>query len=288
MIEGAICLGSQQYLDEAERRLAEHCADGVAFLMFDGNWWSGGCWSLDHGHAVPYTLESHCRASLDLAQRVNARYPQVLIEMHDMIAGGRTTRFTPLYYKHGLPGSHDENWGFEFMWQPLDDITSGRAHALYDYNLGCNVPLYLHIDLRDDNEHALALWWYASTCRHLGIGGTHADPRVASLQRHAMRRYRSLDRYYKRGEFFGFGEEVHVHVLPDEQGMVVNLFNLSDQVREVGTEIPLERLGLDRDRWYAPRPSHPGDRFDADAGTYTLARRLAPWSPAVVEVRAIA
>ena len=287
-IDGAVCLGSRQYLDAAERRLAEHCADGVAFLMFDGNWWSGGCWSRDHGHAVPYTHEDHCRASLDLAQRVHARYPQVLIEMHDMIAGGRTTRFTPLYYKHGLPASYDENWGFELMWQPLDDITSGRAHALYDYNLGCNVPLYLHIDLRDDNEHALALWWYASTCRHLGIGGTHADPRVAALQRHAMRRYRALDRYYKRGEFFGFGKEVHVHVLPAEHGMVVNLFNLSDQARAVSAEIPLDRLGLDRDRWYAPRPSHPSDRFDADAGTFTLARRMAPWSPAVIEVRAIA
>ena len=286
-IEGSVCLGARQYLDEAERRLAEHCADGVAFLMFDGNWWGGGCWGLDHGHAVPYTLEAHCRASLDLAQRVHGRFPRVLIEMHDMIAGGRPTRFTPVYYKHGLPGSYDENWGFELMWQPLDDLTAGRARALYDYNLGCNVPLYLHIDLRDDNEHALALWWYASTCRHLGIGGTHADPRVAALQRHAMRRYRALDRYYKRGEFFGFGEEVHVHALSHEHGMVVNLFNLSDQAREIGAEIPLDRLGLDRDRWYAPRPSHSSDRFDADAGTYTLARPLAPWSPAVVEVRAI-
>ena len=287
-IEGSVCLGSRQYLDEAERRLAEHCADGVAFLMFDGNWWSGGCWSLDHGHAVPYTHEAHCRASLELAQRLHARFPRVLIEMHDMIAGGRATRFTPVYYKHGLPGSHDENWGFELMWQPLDDLTSGRALSLYDYNLGCNVPLYLHIDLRDDNEHALVLWWYASTCRHLGIGGTHADPRVAALQRHAMRRYRALDRYYKRGEFFGFGQEVHVHVLPEEHGMVVNLFNLSDQARTVGAEIPLDRLGLDRHRWYAPRPSHRGDRFDADAGTYAVARPLPPWSPAVIEVRAVA
>ena len=174
------------------------------------------------------------------------------------------------------------------MWQPLDDLTSGRALSLYDYNLGCSVPLYLHIDMRDGNKHALALWWYASTCRHLGIGGTHADPRVAALQRHAMRRYRALDRYYKRGEFFGFDQDVHVHVLSAEHGMVVNLFNLSDQARTVGAELPLDRLGLDRDRWYAPYPSHRGDRFDADAGTYTLARPLPPCSPAVIEVRAVA
>ena len=62
-----LCLGSRQYLDEAEQRLLAHCADGVAFLMFDGNWWNGGCWNPAHGHPVPYTLADHCRAGLELA-----------------------------------------------------------------------------------------------------------------------------------------------------------------------------------------------------------------------------
>jgi hypothetical protein len=286
-IEGSVCLGSRQYLDTAAERLIEHCADGVAFLMFDGNWWGGDCWSTTHGHPVPYTHEDHCRASLDLAQRIHARFPSVLVEMHDMIAGGRTTRFTPVYYKHGIPRSYDENWGFELMWQPLDDIQTGRARTLYDYNLGCNIPLYLHIDLRDDNEHALALWWYASTCRHLGIGGTHDDPRVASLQRSTMKRYRALDRYFKRGQFFGFGHEVHVHALPDEHSMVVNLFNLSDEPKDVGADIPFDQLGLDPNRWYVPDPGHPTDAFDPSAGTLALRRSLPPWSPAVIEVRAL-
>ena len=65
-----------------------NCADGAAFLMFDGNWWNGGCCDPDHGHPVPYRMEDHIRANLDLARRVHAKYPKVLIEMHDMLAGG--------------------------------------------------------------------------------------------------------------------------------------------------------------------------------------------------------
>jgi len=41
VIEGAVCLGSRQYLDKAAQGLLAHCADGVGFLMFDGNWWNG-------------------------------------------------------------------------------------------------------------------------------------------------------------------------------------------------------------------------------------------------------
>jgi hypothetical protein len=282
IIEGSVCLGSQQYLDEAERRLSAHCADGVVFLMFDGNWWDGGCWDPIHGHPVPYTMEDHCRANLDLAQRIHARYPHVLIEMHDVIAGGATQRYTPIYYKYGLPGSYDENWGFELMWQPMEDILSGRARALYYYNLGCNVPLYLHIDLRDDNEHCLVLWWYASTCRHLGIGGTHHNPLVAQAQRMAMQRYRQLEHFYKRGEFYGLSEQVHIHALPEEGAFVVNLFNLSDAWRVIEGSVGIEELGLERDTWYV---TPKGGWFDRAAGTFCFRRRLEPWAADVLEVR---
>ena len=87
-----LCLGSRQYLDVATERLLANCADGAAFLMFDGNWWNGGCLNLTHGHPVPYRMEDHIRANLELARRVHAKYPQVLIEMHDMIAGGNNAR----------------------------------------------------------------------------------------------------------------------------------------------------------------------------------------------------
>lgn len=283
IIEGSVCLGSRQYLEEAERRLLSSCADGVVFLMFDGNWWNGGCWNPGHGHPVPYTMEDHCRASFDLARRIKTKYPNVLIEMHDMITGG-IHRYTPVYYKYGLPNSYDENWGFEFMWDPMEDIRSGRARSLYYYNLGCNVPVYLHVDLRDDNEHCLVLWWYASTCRHFGIGGTHENPMIAEAQKLAMRRYRTLERFFKRGDFYGISEEVHVHALPDEGAFVVNLFNLSHQSRMIEGSIAVEDMGLDRNKWYICPKTY---GFDSIKGTFTIKRRLAPWSAQVAEIRVL-
>ena len=38
-----------------------------SFLMFDGNWWNGDCANPDHGHPVPYRMEDHIRANLELA-----------------------------------------------------------------------------------------------------------------------------------------------------------------------------------------------------------------------------
>ena len=284
LIEGRMCLGSKQYLDEAARRLLDHCANGAVFLMFDGNWWNGGCWNPDHDHPLPYTKEDHVRANLKLAQRVHADYPDVLIEMHDMVAGGSIQRYSPVYYKYGLAGSFDENWGFELMWYPMEDIRSGRAKSLYYYNLGCNVPVYLHIDLREDNEHCLVLWWYASTCRHLGIGGTHENPAVANAQKLAMKRYRTLERFYKEGEFYGLNEEAHVHALIDESAFVMNLFNLTDNPRIIGGTVLLEELGLDPNQWYInPKGGH----FDSASGTFSVNRHMAPWSAETIEVRAI-
>jgi len=201
-----------------------------------------------------------------------------------MVAGGSVLRYTPVYYKYGLPGSYDENWGFELMWQPMEDTLSGRARSLYYYNLACNVPLYLHIDLRDDNEHQLVLWWYASTCRHLGIGGTHADRISAEGHRQAMLRYRQLEDFYKRGNFYGANEEVHVHALPDKNAFVVNLFNLSDKTRLVSGDILISEIGLERDTWYI---NPMGGGFDNVKCSYHIQRRMAPWSAQVVEVRAL-
>jgi hypothetical protein len=204
--------------------------------------------------------------------------------MHDMIAGGAVQRYTPVYYKYGLPDSYDENWGFELMWQPMEDIRSGRARSLYYYNLGCNVPIYLHLDLRDDNEHCLVLWWYASTCRHLGLGGTHNNPAVAQAQQLAMKRYRKLERFYKEGDFYGMNEAAHIHALPDENAFVVNLFNLSDEPRVISGSITSEAMELERDRWYI---NPKGGRFDSASGVFSISRRLSPWSAETIEVRSI-
>ena len=217
-------------------------------MMFDGNFWNGGCLNPDHGHPVPYTFEDHIRANVDLAARIHAKYPRVLIEMHDMIAGGNPVRHTPVYYTYGLPGSWDENWGYELMWDSMADIKALRCLSLYYYNLSCNVPFYLHVNLRGDNTDAIVLWWYASTCRHLGIGGTAKDPAVVAAQKAAMKRYRAAADLYKRGEFFGLSEEIHVHVLGNR--VAVNAFNLTDQARTIEGSIRLAELGLDPGRAY--------------------------------------
>jgi hypothetical protein len=272
-----LCLGSKQYLDEAAKRLLANCADGAAFLMFDGNWWNGGCANPEHGHPIPYHLEDHIRANVDLVQRVHAKYPKVLIELHDPVAGGSVVRYMPVYYKYDLPGSYDENWGFELMWDPMADLKEGRARALYYYDLGCNVPLYLHINLRNDNEDCVVLWWYASTCRHLGIGGTSPNPSVVEAQKRAMKRYREWDRFYKRGEFFGINEEIHLHVLPGENAFVVNVFNLSDQTRTVAGSIALEKMGLDARKRYDG--SSAWERVED--GELKVSLKMEPWSAKV-------
>ena len=277
-----ICLGSRQYLDEAEKRMLRLCADGAVFLVFDGNWWNGGCVDPEHGHPVPYTWEDHIQANVSLARRIHAHFPHVFIEMHDMLAGGSPVRITPVYAGYAQPGSYNENWGFELMWDPMADIKEGRAETLYYYNLGCNVPLYLHIDLRKDNAHCLVLWWYASTCRHLGIGGTHPDPEVVSAQKAAMKRYRTLERFFKRGEFYGISPEIHLHVLPREHAAVVNIFNLSDKAKRVSGEINLDTVGLDAAKVYHSDEA----TVQVRGGKVIVSADLEAWSTAIAVVKA--
>jgi len=276
-----ICMGSKAYLDEAAKRLLANCDDGVVYLMYDGDWYQGGCDDTTHGHPVPFTKEDHMRACLELSRRIHEKYPHVLIEMHDMLMGGCNPRNTPVYYKYGLPGSYDDNWGFELMWNPIEDITSGRARSLYYYNLGCNVPVYLHIDLRKDRPGLPVLWWYASTCRHLGIGGTHKDSAVVAAQQSAMRKYHAWDRFFKRGEFYGIHEEIHLHALPEENAFTVNLFNLSDKNRTISGSIPLARMGLNGDRLEGGSDSI----GKVEQGMWTVSRELPPWTAETFLVR---
>ena len=283
LIDKSICMGSHEYLDIAEKRILENCADGVGFLMIDGDWYQGGCWNSDHGHPVPYREENQVNAIIGLIQRIHMKYPNVLIEMHDPIGGGSAAKFTPIYYKYGLPNSFDENWGFELMWRPIYDLQSGAAKALFYYNMGCNIPLYLHVDLREDNQYALVLWWYASTCRHLGIGGSHNNSYIAQLQKQSMQRYRKLERFYKRGEFFGINEEIHLHVLAKENAFVVNLFNLSNETRIISGELHLDKTNLDLNRWY----TRSGNWGNFENGIFKVSLKMEPWSAEVGEFYSI-
>ncbi len=284
-----LCLASPRYIQQAAERLKALVGAGVVYVMFDGTAYAGpACANPDHGHHLPLTREDNCRACVELARLLHAAYPGVLIEMHDMVLGGVSGRYTPVYYKYTEPGSYDENWACEFMWRPLEDLVSHRARSLYYYNLACNVPLYVHIDLRDDNAHCVMLWWYASTCRHLGIGGTHRNPATAEAQVQAMRTYRRLKPYFTRGDFYGVpgcAEQMHVHALPERHSAVINVFNLSDEPRVVEGEVDLGQIGLPPDEWYAHPAPHA--RIDSGRGRLTISRRLPAWGHELIELRSL-
>jgi hypothetical protein len=257
-IEMSLCGASKQYVDETFRRLDRLAEDGASYFMFDGTMMNGECWDPAHGHAVPSTREEHVAATNRLARMVHARHPALLIEMHDQMLGGTHLRYVPTYYGHGRgPASHGTNaagfdsvWAFELMWDPMTDLVGGHSMALYYYNLAYSLPLYIHIDLRKDNAEALMFWWNASTCRHLGIGGTHADPEVWKAHKSAMAAYRRLKPFFTAGTFYGIDELTHVHRHPAEPRAVVNCFNLEDRPVERKVAFDPARFGLDAARSY--------------------------------------
>ena len=257
--ELSLCGASRQYLEETNRRLQALASGGAKFFMFDGTQFNGECWDPNHGHRVPSRRHDHVEATNRLAQMIHEKFPDVLIEMHDQLLGGTHLRYVPIYCGHGEPAPEeplrgrgfDTVWAFELMWDPMKDLVGGHSIALYYYNLAYSLPLYIHIDLRKDNEHALMLWWNISTCRHLGIGGTHSDPKVRDLQKKAMTAYRRLKPYFASGTFIGIDELTHVHRHPREKSAVINCFNLDDRAVTRTVEVKLERFGLDPAREYS-------------------------------------
>ncbi len=239
-----LCGSSRQYIDETAKRLNALAKDGAAFFMFDGTLYHEECWDPNHGHQVPARQEEHDQARSRLARLVHMQYPDVLIEMHNP---------PPIYYGHGrCEGSQDDCraagfdvvWAFELMWKPMQDLLSGHSVALYYYNLAYSLPLYLHIDLRTDNKNALVFWWNASTCRHLGIGGTHPDQAVRQAQKEGMANYRRLKHYFASGTFYGIDEQTHVHTDREGKSAVINCFNLDDKPMEREVRFEPARLGL--------------------------------------------
>ncbi len=254
-----LCGASKQYLEETARRLKVLAKGGAAYFMFDGTMYHAECWDPNHGHQVPARREEHAQGMCRLARMVHAEYPHVLIEMHDPMVGGARERYAPTYYGHGQAPEGEEYtralgfdsvWAFELMWSPMDDLLSGRAIALYYYNLAYGLPLYIHIDLRTDNRNALVFWWNASTCRHLGIGGTSKDPAINKAHFAAMAAYRRLEPFFKRGKFYGIDEQTHVHVHPRGTAAVINAFNLDANAVQRRVEFIPEKYGLNGKRAY--------------------------------------
>jgi hypothetical protein len=288
-LELSLCGASRQYVEETLRRLDTLARDGATFFMFDGTMFNGQCWDPEHGHGVPSTRHEHVEATDRLARLVHATYPNVLIEMHDQMMGGFHFRYVPTYYGHDAgpvnnrgteaPG-FDTVWGFELMWDPMTDLVGGHSITLYYYNLAYSLPLYLHIDLRKDNAQALMFWWNASTCRHLGIGGTHSDAATHAAHKNAMAAYRRLKPFFAAGVFYGIDELTHVHRHPTAQAAVVNCFNLEDRAVVRDFELHPARCGLAPGRAY----KFVGAESVHGASPYRIAVKIPAYGHVLVEI----
>ena len=237
------CVASPAFLATKEQRLTTLCRQGVSFLMFDSTQYSGPCYDPTHHHQIPATREEHAQALRRLARDLKHQFPATLIEMHDFISGPSGVHYTPTYFGYAPPASFDCLWGHEFMWDSMQDLVSGRAVSLYYFNLAYSIPLYLHINLKQENENALLFWWYASTCRHLGLGGK-PRPAVWDALKRAMQTYLPLKRFYAQGAFYGLDETIHAHTLPDLQESIINVFNLADQPARKQIHFRPEEVGL--------------------------------------------
>ena len=165
--------------------------------MFDGDRYHGECWDPQHGHAVPAGWEEHVQANpawrgwstrnirtFSSRCRLSGRGPHSPHSYYWARPGLRTAGSRALGYRFGLGlrvhvGAHG---------RPAE--RAGPSPLLL--HLAYGLPLYIHIDLRTDNANALVFWWNASTCRHLGIGGTHQDPAAQKAHHEAMANYRRL------------------------------------------------------------------------------------------------
>jgi hypothetical protein len=271
-VGGFVCPASPVWQQQKTDRLLRLAEAGASFFMFDFVNYRP-CWSSEHGHSVPLTREEHSEGILSVIRAVKSRFPGLTIEAHDRIGGG-----LPLYYQHGSTDAHDELWGFEYMWDPYADLLSGRALSLYEYNLAYDIPLYLHINSAHDSPTMLAFWWYASCCRHLGIGGLAESDEQWPRLVEAMRTYRGLQPYFARGRFAGIDTLTHLHVLDQEGGAVLTAYNLeATEVRRSVSITPAEMpLG--------EAPEVTGAPCAMAEGVLTIDLVLPPLSPLVIEI----
>jgi hypothetical protein len=283
-----VCCASDVWKETKIKRLRALAEAGATFMMFDflgyarnvkGDRELAKCYDPSHGHPVPLTRQQHSESILEVMQAVKETHPQVLIEAHDRINGGMQD-YHPLYFQHGLPNSFDSNWGFEYMWDPYYDLISGQALSLYEYNLAYDIPLYLHIHEGRDSTTMLAFWWYASTCRHLGIGGVSdsSTPLYQALK-NAVTTYHRLKPFFAHGNFVGIDEFCHVHVLPDQNEAVAVLFNLTGERETREVTFRTEKLGLDS------ISSVSGvQMLNADETEATFRVEIPPMSPLLLEI----
>ncbi|HME55936.1 MAG TPA: hypothetical protein VKM55_27280 [Candidatus Lokiarchaeia archaeon] len=251
------CLIDEGFRAEKLSRVLKPILAGAAFLMVDEHDWRGPCHEPAHGHDDPSTAAGHANAVYDYCNAIRTATREttgrdVLIETHDPVWPW-ANRYCPVYFRQGFDdaAAFSENWGFEFMWNPILDLRLGKAISLYHYASACPIPLYLHINMSHDNEHCLFFWWAASTVRHLGIGGKTCNATVCQTNmvhevdteehfkrcKEAMEEYIAWKPYFVRGQFIGINEDVHLHVLAGISGGVIVAFNIDFEPRSLEFDV---------------------------------------------------
>jgi hypothetical protein len=238
---------NEHWVKEKTKRLLELAKEGIDFFMFDFTDFSMfmaddlGCFSNDHGHEVPMRRQTHAENIFKVIQNIKKSYPHILIEAHDRGVKPRH----PLYFQHNLPHSYDENWGFECMWNPMQDLLSGIALQLFEYNLSYSIPLYLHINENSDNKNMLQFWWYASLARHLGIGGlSDRDSIKYKALRNAVILYKKIKSFLTRGTFYGIRQNIHLHVDDVEKLGIITAYNLTSRAQKIEIKLDPLKYGL--------------------------------------------
>ena len=240
----AVC-ANEKWAYEKTRRLLDLAEAGVDFFLFDFMGFSSpllnniGCCSPDHGHEIPMRRQTHAQNILKVIKNIKKKFPNLLIEAHDRGVDNA------LYFQHGLPDSFDENWGFEYMWNPMQDLISLKSLSLYEYNLAYSIPLYLHINEHSDNDNMLQFWWYASVVRHLGIGGLRdkTSKKYNALKK-AIILYKKIKSIMVRGIFYGIDPMIHLHVDEDTGSGIITAYNLTSRKKKLRIKIDYLKYSL--------------------------------------------
>lgn len=254
--------------------------NSLDFISLDDFDWRGPCHDPNHGHPVPTTPDMHARAVVELIRKLHEKLPNALIEANDPVSP-RGARYLPVYYLHDLRGSFDEISAYGCVRDPLGEVLSGRAMSLFYYDLAYDLPLHVAVNGGADNENCLAFWWYASTVRHLGIGGMENEPALRGAYRAAIAEYKSIKDLYTQGQFRALDEITHVHVLAEQGRCVVNAFNLTDAPMSREAEVRLNDLGLLDELTVTGAP------YEVSGGKMLLKLELPPFSPLVVKMNPV-
>jgi len=270
------CMANEFCRHEMLERISKIAGAGIDFMSFDAFDWRGPCFDGRHGHKVPTTPNVHSAGVMELIARLREKRPEMLIEAHDPVWPWGV-RYLPVYYHHDAGRTFDEGWAFEFT-NPLENLLSGRALSLLYYNLAYDLPLYLFIDMDSDNENCLAFWWYASTIRHLGIGGGKADDRRFEAYKRAIAEYKELRDLYVAGTFYALDELTHIHAIPEAGRCILNAFNLTDKPVSRTAELRPHDLGL------LEEVQVEGAAYEVMGSKLVLKLEIPPFSPLMVRL----